>query len=256
MEYQGAKAFLMIPVGIARDKDLLKKPKSILLMGEIISMLNVTGEFFMSNSELAKRLNVSTRSIIDYLNLLEDKKLIKRTNVYADEDQKIISGRKITAGTDLVKATSLGWGNTLHGGSETDSTRVVKQTSHKYNKLIDQSNKTNNRSSSSSSKPSSRQNEIKDPFASESDDDDDEKIMNGLIDMFIRESHISAIPPYQRKQILHKLLFMDNNDAIDLMYTVINKVSKGKVQNPVGYLITSITTASVMDKGGGMNGNY
>lgn len=253
MEFKGAKAFLMIPVGISRDKDLLKKPKSILLMGEIVSMLNVTGEFFMSNSELAKRLNVSTRSIIDYLNLLEDKKLIKRTNVYADADRKIISGRKITAGSDLVKATSLGWGNVLHGGSETDNTKVVKQTSPKYNKLIDQSNKTNNRSSSS--KPSSERNEITDPFSSASDDDD-EKIMNGLIDMFLRESHISAIPSYQRKQLLNNLSFMDHNDAIDLMYTVINKVSGGIVKNPIGYLMTSITTASVMDRGGGTNGSH
>lgn len=256
MEFKGAKAFLMIPVGIARDKDLLKNPKSILLMGEIVSMLNVTGEFFMSNSELANRLDTTPRTVKRYLNLLEEKGLVKRANVYADNDSKTVVGRKITAGDALVTYMTLGWGSQRHEGSDTHDTRVVTYTSPKYNKLIDQSNKTNNRSSSSSSKPSSKQNEIKDPFTSESDDDDDEKIMNGLIDMFIRESHISAIPPYQRKQILHKLLFMDNNDAIDLMYTVINKVSKGKVQNPVGYLITSITTASVMDKGGGMNGNY
>lgn len=38
--FEGSKAFLNIPVGIARDKELLKKPKTILLMGEIISMLN------------------------------------------------------------------------------------------------------------------------------------------------------------------------------------------------------------------------
>ena len=251
MEFKGAKAFLMIPVGISRDQDLLKKPKSILLMGEIVSMLNVTGEFFMSNSELAKRLNVSTRSIIDYLNLLEDKKLIKRTNVYADVEQKIISGRKITAGSDLVKATSLGWGNVLHQGSETDNTRVVKQTSPKYNKLIDQSNRTDNRSSSS--KPSSSSNEVKDPF-SDSNDDDDEKVISGLIKMFNNEAHVS-IPDYQYKQIMNNLSAMGRGNAIDLMYTVIDKVSRGGVQNPLGYLMVSITSASVpKPQGGEING--
>lgn len=238
-EFKGAKAFLMIPVGIARDQDLLKKPKSILLMGEIVSMLNVTGEFFMSNSELAKRLNVSTRSIIDYLNLLEDKKLIKRTNVYADVEQKIISGRKITAGSDLVKATSLGWGNVLHQGSETDNTRVVKQTSPKYNKLIDQSNRTDNRSSSS--KSSSSKDELKDPFASAGEADDDEEVITGLIEMFSKEAHVS-IPNYQYNHIKSNLLTMDQSDAIDLMYTVVNKVNQGEVQNPIGYLITSIAS--------------
>lgn len=239
MEFKGAKAFLMIPVGIARDKDLLKKPKSILLMGEIVSMLNVTGEFFMSNSELAKRLNISTRSIIDYLNLLEDKKLIKRTNVYADVEQKIISGRKITAGSDLVKATSLGWGNVLHQGSEINNTRVVKQTSPKYNKLIDQSNRTSN--TSSSSKPSSSKDELKDPFAGAGEVDDDEEVITGLIEMFSKEAHVS-IPNYQYHHIKSNLLAMDQSDAIDLMYTVVNKVNRGEVQNPIGYLITSITS--------------
>lgn len=239
MEFKGAKAFLMIPVGIARDKDLLKKPKSILLMGEIVSMLNVTGEFFMSNSELAKRLNVSTRSIIDYLNLLEDKKLIKRTNVYADVEQKIISGRKITAGSDLVKATSLGWGNVLHQGSEINNTRVVKQTSPKYNKLIDQSNRTSN--TSSSSKPSSSKDELKDPFAGAGEVDDDEEVITGLIEMFSKEAHVS-IPNYQYNHIKTSLLAMDQSDAIDLMYTVVNKVNRGEVQNPIGYLITSIAS--------------
>lgn len=249
MEFKGAKAFLMIPVGIARDKDLLKKPKSILLMGEILTMLNVTGEFFMSNSELAKRLNVSTRSIIDYLNLLEDKKLIKRTNVYADVEQKIISGRKITAGSDLVKATSLGWGNVLHQGSEADNTRVVKQTSPKYNKLIDQSNRTSN--TSSSSKPSSSSNEVKDPFSKQSDDD--EKVISGLLKMFMKEANI-VIPDYQYPVIMRSLLNLGQSNAIDLMYTVIDKVSTDVVQNPIGYLKVSINNASV-PKGGEINGN-
>lgn len=238
MEFKGAKAFLMIPVGIARDKDLLKKPKSILLMGEILTMLNITGEFYMSNSELAKRLNVTPRSVKDYLILLENKRLIKRSNVYADPNQKIVVGRTITAGDTLGKYISLGWGSKFPEGKEVNFPRVGKHTSPKYNKIIDQSNRTNNRSSSS--KPSSSSNEVKDPF-SDSNDDDDEKVISGLIKMFSNEAHVS-IPNYQYNHIKNSLLAMDQSDAIDLMYTVVNKVSQGEVQNPIGYLITSIAS--------------
>lgn len=144
MEFKGAKAFLMIPVGIARDNDLLNKPKSIILMGEILSMLNVTGEFFMSNTELAKRLHVTPRSVKDYLILLEKKGLIKRANVYADQEQKVVMGRKITAGDTLGKYISLGWGSSLPQGREADFTRVGKHTSPKYNNVIEHKNRTNN----------------------------------------------------------------------------------------------------------------
>lgn len=239
MEFKGAKAFLMIPVGIARDKDLLKKPKSILLMGEILTMLNITGEFYMSNSELAKRLNVTPRSVKDYLILLENKRLIKRSNVYADPNQKIVVGRTITAGDDLGKYISLGWGSQFPEGKEVNFPRVGKHTSPKYNKIIDQSNRTDNRSSSS--KPSSSNDEIKDPFADDSEADDDEEIITGLIKMFSNEAHVS-IPNYQYNHIKNSLLAMDQSDAIDLMYTVVNKVSQGEVQNPIGYLITSIAS--------------
>lgn len=239
MEFKGAKAFLMIPVGIARDKDLLKKPKSILLMGEILTMLNITGEFYMSNSELAKRLNVTPRSVKDYLILLENKRLIKRSNVYADPNQKIVVGRTISAGDDLGKYISLGWGSQFPEGKEVNFPRVGKHTSPKYNKIIDQSNRTDN--TSSSSKPSSSDNEIKDPFADDSETDDDEEVITGLIEMFSKEAHVS-IPNYQYHHIKSNLLAMDQSDAIDLMYTVVNKVNQGEVQNPIGYLITSIAS--------------
>lgn len=238
-DFKGVKAFLMVPVGIARDKDLLTKPKSIILMGEILSMLNVTGEFFMSNSELAKRLNVTPRSVKDYLILLENKGLIKRINVYGDKGKKVIVGRKITAGDTLGKYISLGWGNSLPQGGETDFTRVGKHTSPKYNKIIDQSNRSSN--TSSSSKPSSSKDELKDPFSGAGEVDDDEEVITGLIEMFSKEAHVS-IPNYQYNHIKTSLLAMDQSDAIDLMYTVVNKVNRGEVQNPIGYLITSITS--------------
>lgn len=238
-EFKGAKAFLMIPVGIARDQDLLDNSKSILLMGEILSMLNVTGEFFMSNAELAKRLKTTPRTIKRYLILLENKGLIKRTNVYADKEKKVVVGRKITAGSTLGTYMSLGWGQARHEGRDTDVTRVVTPTSPKYNKLIDQSNRTSN--TSSSSKPSSSKDELKDPFAGAGEVDDDEEVITGLIEMFSKEAHVS-IPNYQYNHIKTSLLAMDQSDAIDLMYTVVNKVNRGAVQNPIGYLITSITS--------------
>lgn len=144
-EFKGTRAFLMIPVGIARDKELLSKPKTILLMGEIVSMLNVTGEFFMSNSEIAKRLDVSARTVKEYLGLLEKKGLIKRTNVFADQSKKIISGRKITVGDNLGKYIALGWGSELPRGSATDFTTLGKPTSPKYNNIKEQNNRTVNK---------------------------------------------------------------------------------------------------------------
>ena len=146
-EFKGAKAFLMIPVGIARDQDLLDNSKSILLMGEILSMLNVTGEFFMSNAELAKRLKTTPRTIKRYLILLENKGLIKRTNVYADKEKKVVVGRKITAGDTLGTYMSLGWGQARHEGGDTDVTRVVTPTSPKYNNIKEQNNRTTNKDS-------------------------------------------------------------------------------------------------------------
>ncbi|MCT7841206.1 MAG: helix-turn-helix domain-containing protein, partial [Lactobacillus crispatus] len=101
-EFKGSKAFLMIPPSISRDEDLLRKPKSILLMGEIISMLNVTGEFFMmSNQKIAEHLKVSGRQVNRYLDLLEKKKLIEREKVVSDKNGAIL-GRKIHAGSALM----------------------------------------------------------------------------------------------------------------------------------------------------------
>lgn len=40
-------------------------------MGEIVSMLNVTGEFFMSNKQIANRLDCTKSTVNDYLKILE-----------------------------------------------------------------------------------------------------------------------------------------------------------------------------------------
>ncbi|EEU27543.1 conserved phage C-terminal domain-containing protein [Lactobacillus crispatus] len=138
--FEGSKAFLMIPPAIERDKDLLKKPKTILLMGEIISMLNVTGQFFMSNKKIAERLDVDPRTVNRYLDLLEKKKLIKRENIKSNENGAII-GRTIRAGNDLMTYMSIGWRHDSHGGTDTDVTIPMTPRSTKYNS----NNRTSNR---------------------------------------------------------------------------------------------------------------
>lgn len=105
--FNGSKAFLMIPVSAAQDEHLLKQPKSILLLGEIISMLNVTGEFYMSNSTLANKLKCSKKSISNYLSLLEDMNLISR-QIYKKENGEI-DYRKITAGEELASTFTQSW---------------------------------------------------------------------------------------------------------------------------------------------------
>ncbi len=151
MEFTGSKAFLNIPVAAARDKKLLKYPKSIILLGEIVSMLNVTGEFFMSNSTLAKRLNCEPRTIINYVNLLEEEGYISK-KIVRDTENGAIKGRIISAGDTLVKSASLGWCPTFHQGSEQEFTGVVKQRSPKKNKLKEHHNRSLNKSLSKEEK--------------------------------------------------------------------------------------------------------
>lgn len=102
MEFKGSNIFLNIPINIARDPVLLDRtPKGILLMGEIVSMLNVTGKFFMSNAEMAKRLRVSQSTVKNYLDLLEERGYIVRKIIYKENSKQII-GREITLGQSAV----------------------------------------------------------------------------------------------------------------------------------------------------------
>jgi hypothetical protein len=146
-EFKGVRAFLMIPPSISRDEDLLKKPKSILLMGEIISMLNVTGEFFMSNRKIAEHLRVSIRQVNRYLDLLEKKKLIEREKVVSDKNGAVL-GRKIHAGSALMTHMSLGWRTECHEGNDIDDMPLVSPASHKYSSINRSSNRAVNKSSS------------------------------------------------------------------------------------------------------------
>ena len=138
MEFKGSNIFLNIPINIARDPVLLDKtPKGILLMGEIVSMLNVTGKFFMSNAEMAKRLRVSQSTVKNYLDLLEERGYIVRKIIYKENSKQIV-GREITLGQSAV----LGWGNALTEGRSIAKPRVGQPTDHKENNIKEQKNRT------------------------------------------------------------------------------------------------------------------
>ena len=152
-EFEGSRIFLNIPVFAARDKDLLKKTKSLLLLGEIVSMLNTTGKFFMSNKTIAKRLDCTPQAVNNYLQLLEEKKLIVRTKVH-DKNTNAIVGRIIKAGPALINARLLGLTTDVGEGSKQAFKGVVNERLYKDNNLKEQYKRTNINSASHSNAPS------------------------------------------------------------------------------------------------------
>lgn len=237
--FEGSKAFLNIPVGIARDKQLLKKPKTILLMGEIISMLNVTGEFFMSNKKISERLQVSTRTVNDYLDILEKKKLIIREKIVSDENNAII-GRKIRAGATLVKCISLGWGSTLHEGSEAGFTPLVKPTSHKKNRDNRTTNRTVNKSSSSSSSLEDYSNSIKNQ-KSEEEDPKKEKVYKQLFQIARMNDQwkgTRTIPTLDQIRQLRTLLYQCDYTSLDAILQIFSeKMQADQLFEPWKYVL-------------------
>lgn len=99
-DFRGSSYFVMIPVEVSHNKKLLERPKAIILFGEIYTMLNATGRFYMSNNTLCERLACKPTAMKGYLNLLEEEGYIKRSVVY-DEKTKRIKGREITLGPAL-----------------------------------------------------------------------------------------------------------------------------------------------------------
>lgn len=71
-----------LPAFVRYDDELLKKPKSILLYGEIVALSNQKGYSWATNSYFAKRLKVTTRMIQDYLDLLVRKHYVTRKLIY------------------------------------------------------------------------------------------------------------------------------------------------------------------------------
>lgn len=139
-EFGGSRYFLNIPAGVAHDPDLLKAPKSILIFGEIWSMLNVTGEFFMSTARMAKLYGCSQTTIKNALKLLEKKGLITRQNVYKEESKEVIH-RRISTGPKVGQYIAPPPVNQLPEGGATDCPRVGQQ----VGQIIEQSNRSNNR---------------------------------------------------------------------------------------------------------------
>lgn len=92
-KFTGARYFLNIPSEVGEDPRLHDKSK--LIFGQIFAMLNVTGKFYMSNKEIAKRVNAKSVSTVkNCLAELEEYGYIKRKNIYKGKE---IVGRQITS---------------------------------------------------------------------------------------------------------------------------------------------------------------
>lgn len=132
--FEGSRLFLNIPASVAHDKRF-KSDKSILLFGEIYSMINVTGSFFMSNSKIAKNLRCSRGTVINCIHELQDLGYI--TTKQIKDKNGGTRGRQISL-TPLVKSTVLPPYNPLDEGGTTDCTQIkhinktTKRTSNIY----------------------------------------------------------------------------------------------------------------------------
>lgn len=87
--------YMNIPAFVWDDKDLLRKPKAILLYGHISTLANKKGYCWATNEYFAKQLKVDKRTVIDYINLLVNKKYIKR-KVFHKENSKEIDKRLLS----------------------------------------------------------------------------------------------------------------------------------------------------------------
>jgi hypothetical protein len=238
-EFKGVRAFLMIPPSISRDEDLLKKPKSILLMGEIISMLNVTGEFFMSNRKIAEHLRVSIRQVNRYLDLLEKKKLIEREKVVSDKNGAVL-GRKIHAGSALMTHMSLGWRTECHEGNDIDDMPLVSPASHKYSSINRSSNRTVNKSSSSSSSLEDHSNSIKNQ-KSEEEDPKKEKVYKQLFQIARMNDQwkgTRTIPTPDQIRQLRTLLYQCDYISLDAILQIFSeKMQADQLFEPWKYVL-------------------
>ena len=79
----------MIAAPVLNDKELLAKPKSILLYGHITTLARSTGACWATNKYFSEMLNVSTRSITEYIRLLVDKGFIKVITKYKENSKQI-----------------------------------------------------------------------------------------------------------------------------------------------------------------------
>lgn len=120
-DFKGARLFLYIPAQVTHDPRF-KSDKSILLFGEIYSMINVTGSFYMSNKEIAKRLRCKKGTVINCVHELERLGYIETKNV-ADPDSGAIRGRSISL-TPGVQSNKPPRYNRMNGGGSTHCTQI------------------------------------------------------------------------------------------------------------------------------------
>lgn len=119
-EFTGSRLFLNIPANVAHD-ERIKSDKSILLYGEILSMINVTGSFYMSNKALAKRLRCTPQTVIRCVRELEKLRYIKSTLV-KDKETGAVKCRKIEL-LPMPRNTD------VRGEDNTDDSTLVTQVS-------------------------------------------------------------------------------------------------------------------------------
>lgn len=95
MNQEQPSYYTIIPAFVRYDDDLLRKPKSILLYGEIVALSNQKGYCWANNSYFSKRLKVSGRMIQDYLDILVKKGYVARALKYKpgtkQVDKRILS---------------------------------------------------------------------------------------------------------------------------------------------------------------------
>lgn len=159
-EFTGSRLFLNIPASVAHD-ERIKSDKTILLYGEVLSMINVTGSFYMSNKALAKRLRCTPQTVIRCVKELEKLNYIK-TTIVKDEKTGAVKGRKIELRPVPINTDARGDGNT---DDSTPITSVLKTPYHSCyeggntdDTQIEQYNKTINRTEEDIDKLSSSEN--------------------------------------------------------------------------------------------------
>lgn len=159
-EFTGSRLFLNIPASVAHD-ERIKSDKTILLYGEVLSMINVTGSFYMSNKALAKRLRCTPQTVIRCVRELEKSNYIK-TTIVKDKKTGAVKGRKIELRPVPINTDARGDGNT---DDSTPITSVLKTPYHSCyeggntdDTQIEQYNKTINRTEEDIDKLSSSEN--------------------------------------------------------------------------------------------------
>lgn len=164
-EFTGSRLFLNIPASVAHD-ERIKSDKTILLYGEVLSMINVTGSFYMSNKALAKRLRCTPQTVIRCVRELEKLNYIK-TTIVKDKKTGAVKGRKIELRPVPINTDARGDGNT---DDSTPITSVLKTPYHSCyeggntdDTQIEQYNKTINRTEEDIDKLSSSENVDSEP---------------------------------------------------------------------------------------------